>query len=176
MKFIAIGANLSSRQYGDPRATCEAALGALKSQEIDVVRVAPWYRSAPVPASDQPWYVNSVAEIATDLTPRAVLDALHRVEARFGRVRTVRNAPRIVDIDLLCYDDYLSKRAARDVETKAEVGEEEIVPHPHMHERAFVLLPLRDLAPTWRHPRSGVTISALIAKLPKDQIIAAMDE
>ncbi|TCS64222.1 2-amino-4-hydroxy-6-hydroxymethyldihydropteridine diphosphokinase [Varunaivibrio sulfuroxidans] len=143
-----------------------------------MVRVAPWYRSAPVPASDQPWYVNSVAEIATNLAPRAVLDALHRVEADFGRVRTVRNAPRTVDIDLLCYDDYLSKRAVRDVfrdSPQAGGADEEIVPHPHMHERAFVLLPLRDLAPAWRHPRSGATISALIAKLPKDQIIAAMD-
>jgi 2-amino-4-hydroxy-6-hydroxymethyldihydropteridine diphosphokinase len=154
MIFIGIGANLPG-PAGSPRATAEAALGALAAAGIAVRRRSRWYESAPVPPSDQPWYVNGVAEVATDLEPAALLAVLHRIEAEFGRTRTVANAARPLDLDLLAYDDRILD-GIRGV----------MIPHPRMHERAFVLLPLAELAPGWRHPRTGRAISALIAALP----------
>lgn len=163
MIFIGIGANLPSPRYGPPRATCGAALAAFGRAGIAVERCSPWYRSAPVPASDQPWFVNAVAQVTTPLTPAEVLTALLRIEDDFGRRRGVPNAARILDLDLL---DYLGRVSAP--------GEEPVLPHPRLHERAFVLLPLRDLAPDWRHPATGASVATLIAGLPAGQAIEPM--
>jgi 2-amino-4-hydroxy-6-hydroxymethyldihydropteridine diphosphokinase len=113
-----------------------------------------------VPVSDQPWYINAVAEVATGLGPDALLATMHRVEDDFGRVRSVRNAPRFVDLDLLDYDSI-----AKDLN---QIGICTI-PHVRLQERAFVLLPLRDIAPGWRHPLTGAAIDALIEALPPGQ-------
>jgi 2-amino-4-hydroxy-6-hydroxymethyldihydropteridine diphosphokinase len=128
----------------------------LPEQGVRVVRVSPFYRTKPVPASDQPWFVNAVAEVETELSPTELLAALHRIEDTFGRVRAVRNEPRVVDLDLL---DYYHRVA---------LGQP-ILPHPRLHRRAFVLLPLRDLAPDWRHPTLKQNVAELIAQLPPDQ-------
>ena len=154
MIFIGIGSNLPS-PAGPPRATAEAAAAALTRAGLRVRRRSRWYESPPVPPSDQPWYVNGVVEIETDLEPAALLAVLHRIEAEFGRTRTVPNAARPLDLDLIAYDDRVLDGA-----------DGVIVPHSRMHERAFVLLPLAELAPDWRHPRTGEAISALIAALP----------
>jgi 2-amino-4-hydroxy-6-hydroxymethyldihydropteridine diphosphokinase len=159
--FIALGANLEHPTYGPPRRALEAALEELGRRGIVVRRVSSWYRTAPVPASDQPWYVNAVAEVATDLPADALLARMHEVEDAFGRVRTVPNAARLIDLDLLDFNG----------EIAAGGPGRAILPHPRMENRAFVLRPLADLAPHWRHPRTGVTISALLAALPADQII-----
>jgi 2-amino-4-hydroxy-6-hydroxymethyldihydropteridine diphosphokinase len=157
--FIAIGANLPHERYGSPRQTLEAALAELGRRGIRTVRLSPWYRTAPVPASDQPWFVNAVAEVASDLAADAVLAELHAVEAAFGRARTVPNAARPIDLDLL---DYRGEIAA------GGPGRA-ILPHPRMAGRAFVLRPLADLAPDWRHPVTGQSIGDLLAALPSDQ-------
>jgi 2-amino-4-hydroxy-6-hydroxymethyldihydropteridine diphosphokinase len=159
--FIALGANLEHPTYGPPRHALEAALEELGRRGIVVRRVSSWYRTAPVPASDQPWYVNAVAEVATDLPADALLARMHEVEDAFGRVRTVPNAARLIDLDLLDFNG----------EIAAGGPGRAILPHPRMENRAFVLRPLADLAPHWRHPRTGVTISVLLAALPADQII-----
>ena len=159
--FIALGANLEHPVYGPPRRVLEAALAELGRQGVVVRHVSPWYRTAPVPASDQPWYVNAVAEITTDLAADALLARMHEVEDAFGRVRTVPNAPRLIDLDLLDFHG----------EIAAGGPGRAVLPHPRMESRAFVLRPLADLAPDWRHPRTGVTISALLAALPADQVI-----
>ena len=159
--LIALGANLEHPTYGPPRRALEAALEELGVRGVAVRRVSPWYRTAPVPASDQPWYVNAVAEVATDLPADALLARLHEVEDAFGRVRTVPNAARLIDLDLL---DFYGEISA------GGLGKATL-PHPRMESRAFVLRPLADLAPDWRHPRTGVTISALLAALPADQVI-----
>jgi len=99
--FIGLGANLPHERYGSPRQTLEAALAELARRGIRTVRVSPWYRTAPIPASDQPWYENAVAELATVLAADALLGELHEVEAAFGRARTVPNAARPIDLDLL---------------------------------------------------------------------------
>jgi 2-amino-4-hydroxy-6-hydroxymethyldihydropteridine diphosphokinase len=139
----------------------EAALAALRARGVEIRRVSPWYRTAPIPASDQPWYFNAVAEISTDLPADRLLAELHKVEDGFGRVRSTPNAARLIDLDLLDFRGEISPGGPG----KATL------PHPRMANRAFVVRPLADLAPEWRHPRTGVSIEALVAALPPDQII-----
>jgi len=158
--FIGLGANLPHERFGSPRQTLEAALAELARRGVRTVRVSPWYRTAPVPASDQPWYVNAVAEVASDLPADALLAELHAVEAAFGRARTVPNAARPIDLDLLDFHG----------EIAAGGPGRATLPHPRMTDRAFVLLPLADLAPEWRHPVSGLSVRTLIEALPADQI------
>jgi len=163
--YIGLGANLPHPRHGPPRATLEAALGELGRAGVQVLRVSPWYRSAPVPASDQPWYVNGVVRVATALSPREVLSELHRIEAELGRQRVERNEARAVDLDIISFG-----RMVLNGPTPP------LVPHPRMAERAFVLLPLADLAPDWRHPSTGERISSLIARLPRDQVTRPLQE
>lgn len=158
--YIALGGNLPHPRYGSPRKTLEAALGTLSLRGIRLCRLSPWYQTAPVPASDQPWFVNAVAEIETDLTAAQLLALLHIVEADFGRVRSVPNAARLIDLDLL---DFRGKVGPGG-------GGEPILPHPRLAERAFVLRPLADLVPDWRHPATGALVRDLMAALPADQI------
>ncbi len=158
--YIGLGANLSHPRYGTPRQTLEAALADLGRRGLQIQRVSPWYRSAPVPASDQPWYLNAVAEVETDWPPDRLLAELHAVEEAFGRVRTVPNAARFIDLDLL---DYKGEIAVGGTGRAT-------LPHPRMAERAFVLRPLADLVPGWCHPVSGQAIRDLIAALPADQV------
>lgn len=160
--YIGLGANLPHPKYGPPRRTLRRALAAMGDRGVRVLKLSPWYRTAPVPVSDQPWYINAVAEIATGLGPDALLATLHRVEDEFGRVRSVANAARFIDLDLLDY------RSA--VKSLNKVGLS-IIPHVRLQERAFVLLPLRDVAPGWRHPVSGKSVDALIDALPPGQIV-----
>lgn len=156
MIFIGVGANLPS-SHGSPRETCEQAIEAMAAAGVRIVARSRWYETAPVPVSDQPWFVNGVVAVETSAKPAELLQILHDIEARFGRVRRERNEARVLDLDLLAYDD------------RVDPGPTPILPHPRMHERAFALLPLADLAPGWRHPVSGERIDALIARLDPGQ-------
>jgi 2-amino-4-hydroxy-6-hydroxymethyldihydropteridine diphosphokinase len=151
MILLGLGANLPSN-VGPPMATLAAALDALGGERVRLVRRSPWYRSPPVPPSAQPWYVNGVAVVETTHSPADLLALLHRIEARFGRGRGEANAARPLDLDLLDYEGRVSN-----------AGDTPVLPHPRLHERAFVLLPLRDVAPGWRHPRLGRTVADLLA-------------
>jgi 2-amino-4-hydroxy-6-hydroxymethyldihydropteridine diphosphokinase len=157
--LIAIGSNLPNPEFGPPQATCEAALAALSHQGLRIVRRSRWFESAPVPLSDQPWFVNGVAVVETSLPPGDLLALLHETERRFGRERREVNAARILDLDLIAYGDLLRTDAPP------------LLPHPRLHERAFVLLPLADVAPDWRHPADGRTLSEMIRALPLEQSI-----
>lgn len=157
--LIGIGSNLSHPEAGPPKELCMAALAELEQRDITVERRSRWYASAPVPASDQPDFVNGVAAVATSRDPQELLAVLHDVEAMFGRTRSVANAARTLDLDLLAYHDLVR-----------DFGSPPLVPHPRMRERAFVLLPLREIAPDWRHPADGRGIDDLVRQLPGDQI------
>lgn len=159
MILIGIGANLESPRFGSPRAACQAALKEIENQGITLLRRSRWYRSEPVPVSDQPWYINAVAALETDLAPQELLARLHEIEAKFGRVRKIRNEARVIDLDLLAYGDRISGE-----------GEVPILPHPRMSERAFVVLPLVEIAPDWRHPVSSLSGADLVAALPGGQV------
>ena len=137
--YVALGANL-----GDPKATVLAAFAALANlPESRIARCSSLYRTAPVGILSQPDFVNAVALLETTLAPEALLDALLDIEARFGRIRRERNGPRTLDLDLLLYDDI-------------ELDLPRLtLPHPRLHLRAFVLLPLAEVAPDLAIPRRG---------------------
>jgi 2-amino-4-hydroxy-6-hydroxymethyldihydropteridine diphosphokinase len=144
--YVALGANL-----GNPTAAVLAAFAALANlPESRVARCSSLYRTSPVGILSQPDFVNAVAVLETTLAPEALLDALLDIEARFGRVRRERNGPRTLDLDLLLYDDI-------------ELDLPRLtLPHPRLHLRAFVLLPLAEVAPDLAIPRRG----SLAAWLP----------
>lgn len=163
MILLGIGANLPSPRHGPPRATCEAALAALECGQVAIVRRSRWFHAAPVPPSDQPWYVNGVAAAETALPPVDLLALLKGVERQFGRVHAVRDAPRVLDLDLIAYGDLVR-------------WEEPVLPHPRMSGRAFVLLPLAEVAPGWRHPVLGKTVEALIEDLHPGQVVRPLGD
>jgi 2-amino-4-hydroxy-6-hydroxymethyldihydropteridine diphosphokinase len=153
--YVGLGANL-----GDSAATLRAALRELAAiPGITDCAASPFYRSAPVQASG-PDFVNAVARVHTRLPPLALLDALQAIEKRHGRERPHRNAPRTLDLDLLLYGDLR-------LDTPRLT-----LPHPRMAERAFVLMPLRDLEPGLR--LDGATLPVLLARCG-DQAIARLD-
>jgi 2-amino-4-hydroxy-6-hydroxymethyldihydropteridine diphosphokinase len=137
--FIALGGNL-----GDPESTVRQGIAALAElPQGRLVAASSLYRSAALGNADQPDFVNAVAQLSTALAPQSLLAALLAIEKRFGRERSFRNAPRTLDLDLLLYD-------------AQTVDEPELaVPHPRMHERAFVLAPLLELAPDCVIPGKG---------------------
>jgi 2-amino-4-hydroxy-6-hydroxymethyldihydropteridine diphosphokinase len=159
--LVGIGSNLAAPRLGSPQDTVRAAVAQLPAIGIRVVRQSRWYLSQPVPPSDQPWYVNGVAAVATRLAPAALLARLLALETRFGRRRGEPNAARTLDLDLL---DYHGRRWA----TRRLV-----LPHPRLHERRFVLAPLAEIAPHWRHSRLGLSAAQLLARLPPGQPVRA---
>jgi len=153
MIVVAIGANLPGPHGEPPLATCEWAVKQLRTLPgLRLAAVSRWYETAPEPPSDQPNYVNGAVRLEGDAEPEALLAALHGIEAEAGRVRTVRNAARPLDLDLIAMDALV-----RDVTP--------VLPHPRAHLRAFVLLPLRDVAPEWRDPMTGLTPGEALAGL-----------
>ncbi len=137
--YIALGANLE-----DPVAQVQAGIAALATlPRTQLVAQSSLYRTAPVGYADQPDFINAVAAVDTALTPRELLDALLAIEIDHGRVRQFANAPRTLDLDVLLYADL-------------QMHEEGLtIPHPRMHERAFVLAPLAEIAPHWVIPGHG---------------------
>lgn len=158
MILIALGSNLVTPEFDTSQKLLETSLKLLGKKDIQIVRRSSWYRSAPVPVSDQPWFVNGVVQVASTLDPKALLEALHAVEIEYGRMRSQRNASRTLDLDLLAYD--------AQVITEADGL---VLPHPRLQERAFVLLPLAELAPQWRHPVNGLTALEMLASLAPGQ-------
>ncbi len=158
MILIALGANLSS-SAGPPAITIASSLGAMADQRIRVLKVSPFYHSPAWPDPAEPPYVNGIALVQTPLGPAGLLAALHVIEAAFGRERTLPNAPRTLDLDLIDYDG------------RVEQGPP-VLPHPRAQDRAFVLKPLADIAPGWVHPVSGKTVAALLAALPDADVAA----
>ena len=154
MILIALGANLPSRA-GPPEVTLRVALAALRGRGIWVLAESHFWRTPAWPEPVDPRYVNAAAGLATRLGPLELLNVLHEVETEFGRDRSgdvKKNAPRTLDLDLLDYDGLV------------QAGPPEL-PHPRMERRAFVLIPLREIAPHWRHPVSGQGISELVEAL-----------
>lgn len=156
MIIIAIGANLPAPSGLQPYQTCQLAASALQ----DVLHrfqpvLSQWYETAPVPPSGQPPYINGVIGFEGEADPAMLLRTLQELEARFGRQRSVPNAARTLDLDIVAIGSLVRHTP------------DPALPHPRMHERAFVLRPMVDVAPAWRHPSLHLTAAALLARLPK---------
>jgi 2-amino-4-hydroxy-6-hydroxymethyldihydropteridine diphosphokinase len=151
--FVGLGANLEN-----PLQQVRQAISELDAIEhTRVVVASSLYRSAPVGYADQPDFINAVAKMQTRLSPHELLDALHVIENRHGRRRSLRNAPRTLDLDLLLYGMLV-------------VDEDGLtLPHPRMHERAFVLLPLAEIAPEALLP-GHAPVSQLLAQVDRSGV------
>jgi 2-amino-4-hydroxy-6-hydroxymethyldihydropteridine diphosphokinase len=156
MILIALGANLPTAAYGPPERALEEALRRLAVRGAATRARSRFWRTAPAPPSGQPDYVNAAARLETALAPDVLLGEMLVVERELGRERRERWGPRSIDLDLLAYHDVVLDSPAL------------TLPHPRLADRAFVLLPLSDIAPGWRHPVSGLTVEALIAALPPE--------
>ncbi len=155
--FVALGSNL-----GDPQATVQAALDALESLPRSALAAASsLYLSAPVGLHNQPDFINAVAALDTQLGAETLLEELFAIEARFGRTRAYRNSPRTLDLDLLLYGDETRRTAQL------------TLPHPRMHERAFVLLPLVEIAPHAVLP--GLGPAAALLEGVRDQALTRLE-
>ena len=163
MILIALGGNQPSHA-GAPAATLRAALGTLPQRNVVVETVSPFYGSLAWPDPNDPQFVNAVAKIETGLSPYGLLAVLKEIERAFGRKSAKRNAPRPLDLDILDYDGRIENGLPT-------------LPHPRLHERGFVLIPLRDVAPKWRHPVSGLSVDELIESLPADtRVLTRLDD
>ena len=164
MIFIGIGSNIPATSFVSPKTTIRAAIDLFDDFGITLVRLSKFYLTSPVPASDQPWFVNCVAQIETSLSPVACMTNLHRLEFAFQRVRSVPNAARTLDLDLLDYNGLV-------------IGKQNTLrlPHPKINERAFVLFPLSDICPNWVSPLDGIKIEELINKLSIDDTIKPLN-
>jgi 2-amino-4-hydroxy-6-hydroxymethyldihydropteridine diphosphokinase len=157
MILVGIGGNLASPRGGSPHDTLSAALLALEEEPIRILARSGWYRTEPVPPSDQPWFMNAVLSLVTELAADDLLAVLQGIETRFGRVRGKRDAARVLDLDILDY--------------RGEVRNSPplILPHPRLHQRRFTLAPMVEIAPDWRHPILSLTAAQLLARLPAGQ-------
>jgi len=158
MIFIGIGSNLKSETYGPPISNCEAAFELISQNRVDILRQSSWYETVPIPASAQQNFVNGVVAVKTNLDSLQLLDVLLAIEIEMGRQRSEPNAARIIDLDLLSFN--------------AEIIDSDrlTLPHPRLTERAFVVQPIAEIAPDWRHPISGLLITEILASLTDQDI------
>ena len=152
MILIALGASLPSAA-GSPAATLQHALGKLDGKGVKIRRVSSFYETPAWPDPADPAFVNAVAAVDTAFQPVELLELLHGVETELGRLRSVPNAPRTLDLDILDYDGRVMEGAV-------------VLPHPRVAQRSFVLVPMAEIAPDWCHPVSGQGIKELLAGLP----------
>jgi len=145
--FFGLGSNI-----GDKKQNLHKALDLLKEKCV-IKKVSSFYKSAPMYYEDQDWFVNAAAEVDTHLSPQELMSFLEKTEKKMGRVRHMKNGPRLIDLDILFYDDLITE------------AKEHTIPHPKLRERSFVLVPLAEIAPEFIDPLTKKTIEELLMEL-----------
>jgi 2-amino-4-hydroxy-6-hydroxymethyldihydropteridine diphosphokinase len=146
--YISIGSNLGNREEN-----CRKAIKLLKENGIAVKKQSSMYETEPWGVKDQPKFINMAIEVETDKKPEELLRILKEIEKEIGRKETVKWGPRVIDLDILFYDDLILKTDNLEI------------PHPLLHERDFVLKPLCEIAPDKKHPVTGKTVKEMAASL-----------
>lgn len=172
--LIAMGGNLPS-EAGTPAETLMAAVALLRGEGAEIAAMSRFYRTAAFPAGTGPDFVNAALTMRMPGPPEEVLDLLHRVEATYGRLRARRWGARTIDLDLIAMGDRVCPdranfemwQALDPAEQQRHAPDRLILPHPRMQERAFVLVPLADVAPGWVHPVLGRSVTEMLAALPE---------
>jgi 2-amino-4-hydroxy-6-hydroxymethyldihydropteridine diphosphokinase len=165
MILIAIGANLPGPGGSLPLETCFAAVQRVREiAGLEFVALSSWYRTVAMPRGGYPDYCNGVLRLRGEFGPEELLARLHGVEAEFGRVRGEPNAPRTLDLDIIDMNGLVRATPAP------------ILPHPRAHLRAFVLRPILDVAPGWRHPVLRQSVTSLLSELPPQGVQPWHDE
>jgi len=161
MKILALGSNL---KYQDnlPIDNIEKAYQQLESEGIEILKKSFFYESEAYPNNKDPKFINSAIIIKTNLPAQVLLQKIFKIEKNFGRVRNQKNSPRTLDIDILDYDGQIINIKDKNINLD--------IPHKEIHNRLFVLLPIRDLSVGWLHPESKATIEDMIANFSQDQI------
>jgi 2-amino-4-hydroxy-6-hydroxymethyldihydropteridine diphosphokinase len=179
---IALGANIPP----EGGSLAEALEGAIQlvgnTIGIEILRRSRWYRTPAFPPGSGPDFLNGAALLETALAPEALLAALHQAESEMGRIRSARWAPRTCDLDLIAMEDsVLPDRATLERWMALDLGKAQslspprlVLPHPRMQERGFVLAPLSEIVPDWRHPVTGLTVPQMLAALPDSEIGAML--
>ena len=156
--YLSLGSNL-----GDRETNIASALKIL-GQKVRISKVSSLYETEPVGYKDQPWFLNCVCSVETELSPQALLKFAKAIERKLGRKRTIRFGPRVIDIDILFYDGLILDSS------------DLVIPHPRLAERAFVLVPLKEIAPNLAHPLSGLTIKELLERAEKSEEVSLYSE
>ena len=156
--FISLGSNLKKDNELSLKENLEIILKTFPKNGIFVKKISNWYESEPVPLSNQPWFINTVVKVSTDKSPEDLLYKLHQIENLFGRKRSILNASRTIDLDIIDFQGLVKSDSL-------------ILPHPRMHLRLFVLLPMQDIEPNWVHPVLKQSIKELLNNYTSDQKI-----
>ena len=153
--YIGIGSNL-----GTPEENCTKAIKKISStKDIKIISKSSFYQTAPIGNIEQNWFINSAIKIDTQLTPRELLSALLSIESEMGRIRKEKWGPRLIDLDLLFYDNLILNQKGI------------TLPHPEIQKRKFVLIPLHEIAEDLIHPTLKKTIKTLLKESPDDAVV-----
>jgi len=179
ISILSLGGNLSFRN-GTPSETIVGAIRAIASSGQKIRAISRFFSTPCFPAGAGPDYINAAVSVQTDLTPGQLLDLLHRIEQQFGRSRQQRWGARTLDLDMVCYGDLIVPDRETQTRWQAlppdqqakQAPQQLIVPHPRLQDRAFVLVPMMDIVPGWRHPVLEKTTRELCAALPLTDVLA----
>ena len=157
MILVAIGSNLNSKLFGSPEQNCNAAIDMLRKY-FEVTESSSFYKTEPIPKSEQPWFVNCIVNIKSKISPSRILDTLLEIELQFGRKRSRKNEARVIDLDLIAYNSLIVKSLKL------------TLPHPRMHLRKFVIQPICDINKNWIHPISKKKAFEILKELANQKI------